>query len=283
MGIRKSSGGNPYHDENGRFTHGPDGGTHWKKTHEKMSSEEQSETLTRKYIKSKLSKEEYEERQNYNARESKDLKAMGRRFFNGSAQHNIGGNWEIGRGGYDLEYEVYHKGTPAFGCVDGEIEVYREEYRAYARDFSKISGDSIKESNTDYQISHRPPTLEAVEDGEADTAVDISIISMPGYYEHPERYPSGLNECDKESYEVLKRIRNNPEAEVTVYRGTPKNELNDGDWVTLSKSYAEIYANDGAYAGEDSKVYAFTVKAKELTFAGDSINEFGYRGEKVNG
>lgn len=78
-----------------------------------------------------------------NGFEAKKMRDMATRYFEGKAQYNKGGSWEIGRGGYDLQYEVSHNGTPVFGCVDNEIEVYQKEYLPYAREFAKISGDKV--------------------------------------------------------------------------------------------------------------------------------------------
>jgi hypothetical protein len=59
--------------------------------------------------------------------------------------------------------------------------------------------------------------------------------------------------------------------EITVYRASPKNELNVWDWVSFSKKYAEW-----EWVVEWSKVFAHKVKAKDIYFAGDDINEFWY-------
>lgn len=84
----------------------------------------------------------------------------------------------------------------------------------------------------------------------------------------------------RETIKTLKSIQGQPDAEVTVYRCAPVGELNTGDWVSLSKSYAEQYAYDNAYSdNKASKVYSFKAKASELSFDGDDISEFGYWGK----
>ena len=81
---------------------------------------------------------------------------------------------------------------------------------------------------------------------------------------------------------TLKKAQSNPDMEVTIYRGAPSGgTLNTGDWVTLSKKYAEDYAGSGIYSDNSgSKVYSYKVKAKDLSFDGDSFYEFGYWGKK---
>jgi hypothetical protein len=59
----------------------------------------------------------------------------------------------------------------------------------------------------------------------------------------------------------IKTIISNPEADVKIYRASPKNELNDGDWVTIDKDYAnDIKRQNGG------KVYEYTVKAEDLFY-----------------
>ena len=66
----------------------------------------------------------------------------------------------------------------------------------------------------------------------------------------------------------LESIINNPEKEVTIYRASPKKELNSGDWVTIDKDYAnDIKRQNGG------NVYSYTVKAEEL-FYPKTLDEF---------
>ena len=124
-------------------------------------------------------------------------------------------------------------------------------------------------SETDYFMTHRPTETGAY-------ASDISNNGdlMPtDVYEHPEYYYN-MDKSHKESFEVLKKIRNNPNAEITIYRATPGDKINKGDWITLSKTYAEQH-NQSQFDGK-ANILEKKVKAKDIQFAGDDINEFGY-------
>ncbi len=124
----------------------------------------------------------------------------------------------------------------------------------------------FKKEKLEYGMSHRPTKSGA-------TADDISKngeFIPEDVYQHPEYYTI-MDKAGKESFSVLNKIRNNPDAEITIYRASPKNEFNYGDWVTLSKTYAK-----GESLSEGTKVYSLKVKAKDIQFAGDSLNEFGY-------
>lgn len=137
-----------------------------------------------------------------------------------------------------------------------------------------------------YRLAHRPGSPIEFPD-EVATADKISSGDMfpSDFLDHvdwyvPLTYPGG-DAAERETIKILNDIQGKPDAVVTIYRGAPKGELNQGDWVTLSKQYAEIYAGDGAYSDNpNSKVYAYKAKASELSFDGDSILEFGYWGKR---
>ena len=136
--------------------------------------------------------------------------------------------------------------------------------------------------DTSYWLQHRPGN--PLEDPEGVATAD-RITSGEFFPEdmlnHPDWYFSMEDDGAWETVRILKRLQGNPDAVVTVYRGAPSGELNTGDWVTLSKSYASIYAGDGAYSDNpNSKVYSFQAKASELSFDGDDISEFGYWGKR---
>jgi hypothetical protein len=122
----------------------------------------------------------------------------------------------------------------------------------------------IEQKADGYQMSHRPSKMGHGYNIESQGAA-------PDFYTNPQYYFFSKDGTYQESLNALLKIRNKPEAEVTVYRATPRKELNDGDWITLSKKYAIQESQS-----ENSPVYAFKVKAKDIQFAGDDINEFGY-------
>jgi hypothetical protein len=89
---------------------------------------------------------------------------------------------------------------------------------------------------------------------------------------------------DKESFDAINKARNNPDLEITVYRGVPKgiNSINEGDWVTLSKTYAENHASGGYGRNGDEAgiVISKKVKVKDIYSTGNDVNEFGYSPDK---
>lgn len=127
--------------------------------------------------------------------------------------------------------------------------------------------NNFRKENKDYAMSHRPSETGAI-------ASDISKageVIPEDVYTHPEWYGNMKEKTYQQSFAALKKIRGKPDAEITIYRASPKKELRNGDWVTLSKAYAD---DEGAREGTET--HSFKVKAKDIQFAGDDINEFGY-------
>lgn len=115
-----------------------------------------------------------------------------------------------------------------------------------------------------YGMSHRP--------SESGVGYNIDELgNAPDFYKNPEYFSHSKDGTYQESISALLKIKGKPEATVTVYRASPKSELNKGDWISLSKKYAKQES-----LSEGTKVHSFKVKAKDIQFAGDDINEFGY-------
>ena len=149
-----------------------------------------------------------------------------------------------------------------------EYEKRLEEERIRQSQKNNQQKEERKEDN-DYRLSHRPTETGAFASNISDNGLIPSDV-----YEHPEWYFSMSEKSYQESFNVLRKIRNNPDAKIKIYRASTKNELNVGDWVTLSKTYAKEH-NERSLNSK-GKVYEYTVKAKDIQYAGDDINEFGY-------
>lgn len=138
-----------------------------------------------------------------------------------------------------------------------------------------------KEIDTGYRGQHQPPSpgedvarLDDMTGGGAVFPDDIYSSQGLRYY------GSGHDVADTESFNVINAVRNDPEAEVTIYRAVPSNieAINTGDFVTLSKTYAEDHAESGyGPSGSDAgTVISKKVKVKDVFSAGNDLNEFGY-------
>ena len=102
------------------------------------------------------------------------------------------------------------------------------------------------------------------------------------YFSHPERYsqntPHGL-ESVKAINTAIDAIKNGEkDVKVKVYRAVPtsvkEGKLRNGDWVTLSKKYAEMHGTnrlEGKY-----RIIEDEVPANQLWWDGNDANEFGF-------
>ena len=139
-------------------------------------------------------------------------------------------------------------------------------------------GMSIKDVS--YRGSHTAPSSEF-----GAPLHDLSQMYPADVYSEKaaQYYGSGNKKADIEAFNLAKRVRGNPDAEVTIYRAVPKNaditNINAGDWVTLTKDYAKGHGE--AVLGNDYKILSQKVKAKELWTNADSIQEFGYQPESL--
>lgn len=136
-------------------------------------------------------------------------------------------------------------------------------------DTQKINiGNDINElgTDTDYFMTHRP----SEDYGNASNFE----ANMADVFEHPEWYMDMTEPYNRESLAALRKVRNNPDAEIKIYCATPGNKINPGDWITPSKKYAEEH-NYRQFDGK-ANILEMKVKAKDILFAGDDINEFGY-------
>jgi hypothetical protein len=116
-----------------------------------------------------------------------------------------------------------------------------------------------------YGLMHRPMTVEggAARLHEASKAFGDDVYGKNAL----QYFGSGLT-GEQTSLNILKNVRGNPEAEITIYRGVPKGvkTINEGDWVTLDPKMAAEYGN----------VVSKKVKVKDITTWPDSLVEFGY-------
>lgn len=141
----------------------------------------------------------------------------------------------------------------------------------------KESEEREAKAKESYKMQHTAPTKGYGTRG--DNLIDAFGTDI--YTANAERYfGHGQSKMDKESIRVIQKIKNNPNAEVTIYRAIPKDinaEINPNDWVTTSKEYAKTHG-EGPLKG-NYKILEKKVKASEIYTDGNSIHEWGYSPE----
>lgn len=166
-----------------------------------------------------------------------------------------------------------------FGDDVVAYEAYEEEKRKKAlenleKDKQKrleLRKNSEKNQNKEeYMMAHRP-----TESGiTADDLTNQNVESpMPADF-YDAKYFNMDDEATRESVEAIRSVKGNPHGKIKIYRATVGDSINDGDWVTLSKKYAETH-NAHSLEGK-GKILEMEVSAEDIQFAGDDIREWGY-------
>ena len=90
-------------------------------------------------------------------------------------------------------------------------------------------------------------------------------------------YGTGDRRMDRETLNILKEARGNPDHPITIYRAVPSQykdaDINPGDWVTPTLDYAH---NHGLREFDSHHIIEKTVPARHLYTNADSLHEFGY-------
>ena len=112
---------------------------------------------------------------------------------------------------------------------------------------------------------------------------ELSATLGRDVFTHPEEH--GLGECDEETMEQLRRVRDAPGARVRIYRALPPGfgQINRGDWVTLSRDYARQHAMRDDVAARDWPIVQADVPASTVFTDGKDLDEYGYDGPSLAG
>lgn len=118
-----------------------------------------------------------------------------------------------------------------------------------------------------YWLAHRAPA----NDGYSMSLARALEAFGPDVLDNPDLYGTS----DAETMSQLRAAVEDPDATVRIYRAVPwgHTEINPGDWITLSRSYAF----DHAYA-EAMAVVLADVPASRVWTDGNDPSEYGYDG-----
>ena len=151
------------------------------------------------------------------------------------------------------------------------------------------------DENNEYRMQHRAPSNPGYESDEArrndiENGPDVNLEDIAlGYNRQPDDYftnprgygndtPHGRESTDAVANALSSIRQGGRDVTVKVYRAVPttmkEGKLRNGDWVTLSRRYAEMHGNhalNGKYRIMEDKV-----PAKDIWWDGNDVNEFGY-------
>ena len=151
------------------------------------------------------------------------------------------------------------------------------------------------DENNEYRMQHRAPSNPGYESDEArrndiENGPDVNLEDIAlGYNRQPDDYftnprgygndtPHGRESTDAVANALSSIRQGGRDVTVKVNRAVPttmkEGKLRNGDWVTLSRRYAEMHGNhalNGKY-----RIMEDEVPAKDIWWDGNDVNEFGY-------
>jgi hypothetical protein len=141
------------------------------------------------------------------------------------------------------------------------------------KEVKPVAGLMESAPDLSYRGSHTPPNAK-VYGATIDNLggiMPVDVYSSKG----TRLYGLGNPEVDSQWFAAAYKAKGKPDADVTVYRAVPKGvkSINNGDWVTTSKTYAKDHG-ENALNGE-YEIVSKKVKAKTLSSEGYPY-EFGY-------
>jgi hypothetical protein len=161
-----------------------------------------------------------------------------------------------------------------------------------SRQVGNARSEGLKEeADTSYRLQHQP---KGPQDEDPIRLDDLTISTNGEQAGYPDDFYSPRGKqiyatatgeygiANNESYQAILKARGKPDAEVTIYRGVPNEDsitsINSGDFVTLSKKYAELHARSGygLDGNQRGKVLSQTALVEDIYWDGNDVNEFGY-------
>ena len=165
------------------------------------------------------------------------------------------------------------------------------------QDLGLLTPEARAKAVTDYRMQHQPrggagdPESIRLDDLTKDISGNQAGYPSDfytGILEARSQYGGGVRprqgdeyaQASNESIGLAYMYRKRPDAKVTMYRAVPNDidQINEGDFVTLSSKYAKSHASSGyGERGQDAgKVISKDVYVRDLYWATDDINEYGY-------
>ena len=151
-----------------------------------------------------------------------------------------------------------------------------EELRNLPKETPKKTEVKVEENKNGYGSGHMIADPREYPD-EAVNLSDMTMAFSDDIYSSRANRIHGTNDSySKEAIDIIQKAKDNPNMDITIYRAVPKgltNDINQGDWVTIVKGYAQTHG-EGPLKG-DYDILEGKVKAKDLYTEGNNIYEYG--------
>ena len=167
----------------------------------------------------------------------------------------------------------------------GKPMLFSDDSNVYITDGYSNNGIS----RYSYKGSHRAPSStvsEGTPEYRAENSFDMNLNEvLQGLSPQPDDYfsangPRWYGYDDAEGLESLNAIRRvkNGANDIMAYRAVPNtvnsNALNNGDWITFSKKYAQVHGDSNL--GGNYRIIEQKVSPNEVWWDGNDIREWGY-------
>jgi len=161
---------------------------------------------------------------------------------------------------------ILHKVAPRLGQAEKAIvPITKKEIVPIVKGLDLRLPQLIKPITSELQpLAQEARKYKSAHQISGDTKPASNLVNIDDIVQKHKVTNGYLTKYDQTDLSKLKKMQGNPEMEITIYRASPVKELNSGDWITTSKTYAQdIKRQNGG------KVYEYTAKASELKYPND--------------
>ena len=92
-----------------------------------------------------------------------------------------------------------------------------------------------------------------------------SGITANNMFAHLNEIQANVRDNNREAVEILNRVKNDPDAAITIYKATSAGSINHGDWVFLDRKHADRWTRTTNGAKKKGvRVVSRVVQADEI-------------------
>ena len=188
----------------------------------------------------------YHQTTNENANKIRETGKMSGKEYGIFFSTSENANQSAGRGTAKLEFKI-----PAEELILDDIFSDNADLKINSKPGEQIDVSKyLVEKKSTYRGSHQIENAKTIVDLNINE-IESKVVELNGY----------LTNQDQRDLNKLKKMLKSPNEKVKIYRASPVNELNSGDWVTTDKSYAKNIANTNG-----GKVYEYEVTPSQLWY-----------------
>ncbi len=95
-----------------------------------------------------------------------------------------------------------------------------------------------------------------------------SGITANNMFAHLNEIQANVRENNREAVNIINRVKNDPDAPITIYKATASGSIHHGDWVFLDKKHAERWTrNANGTKKKGVKLVSKVVHAEDIEWS----------------